>query len=60
MSEVLALGAGLGAMRFVPAVDLPVALLAWCRRAMLGLHPDEVEIGTSPAGRVKSKHMAAG
>ena len=39
MSEVLALGAGLGAMRFVPEVDMPVALLAWCSRSMLGLHP---------------------
>ena len=39
MSEVLVLGAGLGAMRFVPKVGMPVALLAWCWRSMLGLHP---------------------
>ena len=37
--EVLALGVGLGTLRFVPKVDMPVALLAWCWRSMLGLHP---------------------
>ena len=60
MSEVQSLGAGLRAARLVQALGLPVALLAWCRHRMLGLHPDEIEIGTSPAGRVKSRHRVVG